>query len=156
MKEITEIFAPFIGQLVWQVRRTHGSFLTMEFGVPHLAVRDPTVASPSTSRKVRRNLQRRHITVTGDWHFWVQYGDWTISTADGVLTSDHPWGSEFDECLPDLEGQGLVSVDRGVRERSYAFRFDLGGILEIWPSTEIADDQWSLYSLGRQYCHLRQ
>ena len=28
------------------------------------------------------------------------------------------------------------------------FTFDLGASLEIWPSTEILDDQWSLYSWG--------
>jgi len=146
MKQIREFFNPFIDQLAWQVRRTHGSFLTMEFGAPHLTVREPIAASPDTSLRIKRNLQRRHVDVTGDWHFWVQYGDWRISTANGVLTSDHPWGSEFDECLRDLEGQRLVSVDRGIRERSCAFKFDLGGILEIWPSTEIPEDQWSLYS----------
>ena len=146
MKQIKEFFAPFIGQLVWQVRRGHGSFITMEFGAPHLAVREPIVVRPDSAESVRRNLQRRHVDITGDWHFWVQYGDWRISTRNGVLTSDHSPGSVFDECLSDLEGQRLVSVDPGIRERSCAFRFDLGGSLEIWPSTEIPDDQWSLYS----------
>jgi hypothetical protein len=136
---------PFIGQWVWQVRRTHGSFLTMEFGVPHLAVREPIVARPSTSGRVRRNLQRRHITVTGDWHFWVQYGDWKISISDGVLTSDHPWGSEFDECLRDLEGQRLLSVDVKKATNTWTLTFDLGGVLKIWPSTEIPEDLWALY-----------
>ncbi|MGH7063646.1 MAG: hypothetical protein ACREET_06180, partial [Stellaceae bacterium] len=28
---------------------------------------------------------------------------------------------------------------------SCLFRFDLGGVLEIWPSVEIPDDQWSLH-----------
>jgi hypothetical protein len=146
MKRIKEFFAPFIGQLVWQVRRGHGSSLTMEFGTPHLSVREPIVARPESSRRVRRNLQRRHVDVTGDWHFWVQYGDWKISTVEGILTSNHGPGSQLDECLRDLEGQRLVSVDPGARERSCAFSFDLGGILEIWSSTEIPDDQWSLYS----------
>jgi hypothetical protein len=142
----SEFCIPFIGQLVWQVRRTHGSFLTLEFGVPHLAVREPIVPRPSTSGKIKRHLQRRHITVTGDWHFWVQYGDWKISTAGGVLTSDHPWGSEFDECLRDLDGQRLVCVGQGAMAGSCAFNFDLGAILQIWPSSEVPEDQWSLYS----------
>lgn len=146
MEQISEFFAPFIGQSVWQVRRGHGSFLTMEFGVPHLVVREPIVPSADTSGRVRRNLQRRHIDVTGDWHFWVQYGDWKISTSDGTLTSEDRPGSQSDECLRDLDGQKLVSVDSGIRQRSCAFRFDLGGFLEIWPSIEIPDDQWSLYS----------
>ena len=28
------------------------------------------------------------------------------------------------------------------------FTFDLGASLEMWPSAEIPDDQWSLYSWG--------
>lgn len=120
--------------------------MTMEFGAPHLAVREPILVRPDSAERVRRNLQRRHVDITGDWHFWVQYGDWRISTRNGVLTSDHSLGSVFDECLSDLEGQRLVSVDPGIQERSCAFCFDLGGSLEIWRSTEIPGDQWSLYS----------
>ncbi len=86
------------------------------------------------------------MTLTGDWHFWVQYGDWKISTAEGILTSDDRPGSELDECLRDLDGQRLVSVRFGSRKGSCAFDFDLGAALEIWPSEEISDDQWSLHS----------
>jgi hypothetical protein len=146
MDQIREFFTPFLGQLVWQVRRGHGSFLTMEFGMPHLSVREPMNASPDNSSKVKRNLQRRHVTITGDWHFWVQYGEWKISTNNGVLTSDDPSGSQSEECLRDLGGQRLVSVESGAREKSLAFNFDLDTTLEIWPSSQIPDDQWSLYN----------
>ena len=43
MKQIKEFFTRFIGQPVWQVRGGHGSFLTMEFGAPHLLVSSPPV-----------------------------------------------------------------------------------------------------------------
>ncbi len=83
--------------------------------------------------------------MTGDWHLWVQYGDWTLSTFGGSLTSEDAPGSPSDECLRDLDGQRFVSVDRGETKGSCAFRFDLGGVLEIRPSTEMPDDQWSLH-----------
>jgi|GraSoi2013_115cm_1033766.scaffolds.fasta_scaffold22514_2 hypothetical protein len=146
MKQIKDLFAPLVGQLVWQVRRGVGSFLTLEFGTPHLSIKEPIAASPDSPPRVRRNLKRRGVYVTGDWHLWVQYGDWTLSTSDGILNSEDPPGSPLDECLRDLDGQRLVSVDRGNMEGSCAFKFDLGGILEIWPSTEIPDDQWGLYN----------
>lgn len=145
MHQVKDLFAPLVGQLVWQVQRGVGSFLTLEFGMPHLAVREPIAPRHSTSTRVRRNLKRRGVYVTGDWHLWVQYGDWTLSTSDGILNSEDPPGSPLDECLRDLDGQRLVSVDRGNMEGSCAFKFDLGGILEIWRSTEIPDDQWGLY-----------
>lgn len=146
IEQVKDVFAPLIGQVVWQVRRGHGSFLTMEFGKPHLVVREPIVPSQSGSDRVQRILRRRHVDVTGDWHLWIEYGGWGISTANGVLTSDDPAGSPSDECIRDLEGQRLVSVVAGRRGHSCAFGFDLGGKLEIWPSAEITEDQWSLYS----------
>src|SRR6266478_1567630 len=98
MEQIKDLFAPLVGQLVWQVRRGVGTFLTLEFGTPHLSIREPIVASPDSLARVRRNLQRRGVYVTGDWHFWVQYGEWKISTADGVLQSCDSIGSPSDEC----------------------------------------------------------
>lgn len=108
MEQIKKFFTSFIGQTVWQVRRGHGSFLTMEFGAPHLSVREPIVPNPDTCGRVRRNLQRRHVDITGDWHFWVQYGEWRLSTDDGALTSDDFPGTPFDECLRDLEDSGSL------------------------------------------------
>jgi hypothetical protein len=71
MENIKEFFVPFIGDMVWQVRRGYGSFLTMEFGLPHLAVREPIFACPGATARVRRNLERRAVAVVGDCHFWV-------------------------------------------------------------------------------------
>jgi hypothetical protein len=145
MERIEALFAPLVGQLVWQVRRGIGSFLTLEFGMPHLSIREPIAPRASRSPKVRRNLMRRGVYVTGDWHLWVQYGDWVLSTFAGALTSEDPAGSPSDECIRDLDGQRFLSVESGDTKGSFAFRFDLGGVLEIRPSAEISDNQWSLY-----------
>src|SRR6266436_2543807 len=145
MEQIKDLFAPLVGQLAWQVRRGVGTCLTLEFGIPHLSIREPIVPSPNSLPRVRRNLKRRGVYVTGDWHFWVQYGECRISTAEGVLQSCDPISSPVDECLRDLDGQRLLSVDHGKLANSCSFKLDLGGILEIWPSVEIPDDQWSLY-----------
>jgi len=118
----------------------------MEFGAPHLSVREPIDASSEGFAKVQRILKRRRVFVVGDWHFWVKYGEWKISTADGILDSNSPIGSPMDDCLRDLEGQKLLAVEPGIIFNSGVFKFDLGGILLIWPSTEIADDQWTLHS----------
>lgn len=145
MEQIKHLFAPLVGQLVWQVRRGVGTFLTLEFGMPHLSIREPIVPSSDSPPRVRRNLMRRGVFVTGDWHLWVQYSDWMLSTSTGVLNSENHPGSPLDECLRDLDGQRFLSVDGGNMEGSCAFRFDLGGLLEIWPSAEIPDDQWGLF-----------
>jgi hypothetical protein len=51
----------------------------------------------------------------------------------------------LDQCLIDLEGQRLLSVESGSVTHSWVFNFDLGGVLEIGPSAEIPDTQWSLH-----------
>lgn len=149
MERVKESWQPLIGRLVWCVRRGHGSFLTMEFGRPHLAVREPIVSS-SSFEKVRRNLARRGVDVQGDWHFWVQYGDWRLRTSGGTLDSRNEPGATLDECLRDLNGQRLSSVERGASPNSCTWTFDLGAILDVWPSAEIDDDQWSLHRWNGQ------
>src|SRR5690349_3216761 len=118
MRQIAEVFTPFIDQPIWQVRRGHGSFLIMEFGAPHLIVREPITPRADASGKVKRNLLGRRVEVTGDWHLWIQYGDWRLSPSNDMLTSIESPGSQLDECLRDLEGQRFVSVGHGTRPGS--------------------------------------
>ncbi|MGA2126952.1 MAG: hypothetical protein ABSG76_12455 [Xanthobacteraceae bacterium] len=145
MDGVGKLFEPAVGLFVWNVRRCHGSFLTMELGMPHLSVREPIAPRHARSPRLRRDLERRKIHVVGDWHLWVRYGAWELSTAHGVLDSTSPAGSIGDECLADLDGQRLRSVAPGRMPSSCAFTFDLGGSLEVWPSTRLPDDQWSLH-----------
>jgi hypothetical protein len=155
MEQVIDPLKPMIGLLAWQVRRGHGSFLTIEFGMPHLSVTEPIIASPDASERVRRHLKRRRVFVSGDWHFWVQYGNWKLVTADGFLDNNHPPGSALDECLGDLEGQKLLSVDVESASNCWTLAFDLGALLKIWPTAEIPDDLWSLYIWGGDIisCH---
>jgi len=146
MQQIQNLFAPLLRQFPWNVRCGHGSFLTLEFGQPHIIVREPITASPGGSERVRRNLARRGISIAGDWHLFVQYCDWKISVADCSVDSQSS-GISSNECLLDLEGQRLVSVIGGSLPNSCKFQFDLSGGLELWPSSEYepTDDMWTLY-----------
>jgi hypothetical protein len=146
MEQARDLWRPLIGQLVWGVRRGVETSLTMEFGSPHLSIREPIVANPQHTARVRRNLARRRVYVVGDWHFWIQYGEWKLSTADGVLESRNSAHTPFEECLVDLEGQHLLSVESGSDPNSCVFNFDRDGVLEIRPSAKVPDTQWSLHS----------
>lgn len=96
---------------------------------------------------VRRLLRRRHITVVGDWDLFIQYCDWKILVSDGSCDSESFDWRRPDECLRDLDGQRLVGVGGGSLPNSWKFEFDLGGIFELWPSTEYkaTNDLWGLY-----------
>lgn len=147
MQQVQDLFKPLLGQFAWNVSGGVGSMLTLEFGAPHVIVREPIVPRNATSERVRRHLRRRHVRVGGDWHLWIQYCDWKISVSDGSCDSENFDWRQPDECLADLDGQRLVGVGAGALPNSWKFEFDLGGTLELWPSTEheLTDNLWSLY-----------
>src|SRR5450631_3504297 len=59
------VFCPLTGLPARLVRRGHGSFLTLEFGAPHLRIREPEVASPDMDEQVAALLRRRKVTPPG-------------------------------------------------------------------------------------------
>jgi hypothetical protein len=155
-QQIQDLFKPLVGQLVWNVHGGVGSFLTLEFGKPHLAIREPIEAKPERSAQARRQLERRRVHVLGDWHLWIQYSDWKVTVPAGSLESGTV-SSSSDECLLDLDGQRLDSVASGSSPNSWKFVFDLGGALEVWPSTayETTNHLWSLHSWDGDIAALR-
>jgi hypothetical protein len=146
-QQAKNLFRPLLGQLAWRVRGGYGSFLTLEFGAPHLAVREPITPKHARSKNVKRVLRRRHVSILGDWHLWIQYCDWKITVAGGSLDSETIGTSSPEDCLFDLDGQRLISVESGTLPNSWQFQFDLGGALELWPSAtyEPHDHLWSLH-----------
>lgn len=148
MQSISSLWQALLGRAAWGVGRGHGSFLHLEFGEPHLVVREPVVPRSATSAKAQRVLLRRGVHIEGDWTLWIEYGDWRLRTAHGELDSETSPGTPDDECLRDLDGQRLVSAEPGTRANGTTFKFDLGAVLEVWPSGELADDQWTLKTRG--------
>lgn len=135
------------GKLCWQVEQGYGSFLTFEFGVPHLHIREPRKATKQAPESVRKNAARRHVYVHGDWHFWVYLCDWRISS-QGQLLADHTSTRRtIKKATTELNGQALVQLT--VEEDLISvLEFDLGGKLEIIPNAEHYDktaDLWFLY-----------
>lgn len=155
MEQVRELWHPLIGRIAWGVDRGHGSAFHMEFGAPHLVVREPVKPKHATSAKTQRLLQRRSVNVQGDWSFWVMYADWSLHTRDGVIDCTISPGSPADEALRDLEGQKLLSIEAGEKPNSCVLTFDLGAVLEIWPSAEMLDDLWSLQAWNGRIASLQ-
>jgi hypothetical protein len=140
-------FQPLIGQLVWSVRKGHDTFLTMEFGEPHLDVVEPTETHADVPEETRRRLARRHVHLCGDWHFWLQHCHWLVTTHYCKAGSEDFSGEMLMAALQELDGQRLVSVEHGEIPSSTILKFDMGGQIVIWPVgyAEPDDDQWSLH-----------
>ena len=149
MPRLEDVLRPIVGKPAWQVRRGSGSFLTLEFGEPHLEVREPRIPRGETSVRVRQNFQKRRITVVGHWHFWVQYSEWTVVTQNHESSSEDTDVEKIDSCLSELDGQILLEVVENKKAASCEFKFDLGGTLTIFPSAEFPDhDLWTIHPIG--------
>jgi hypothetical protein len=120
----------------------------MEFGSPHLHVREPIVASPNAPPRVRKSLARRHVTVAGDWNLWIQDARWEIKTETLSIRSEDIGHIPVEDACRELDGQILIVAAAGAEPFSCHLTFDLGASLLIWLSPEIEEPQWSIYEAG--------
>lgn len=131
--EVRSIFAKLANTPVWGVRRGVGSFLTMEFGVPHLEIREPKEAAPNIPESARIILQRRHVWVRGDWHLWIEDCDWAIESF-GLKATCKSKSDYIDRTLKTIEGQKITDFSGRHEESNYIVEliFDLGGSVKIF------------------------
>jgi hypothetical protein len=73
-----KVFGRLYGELCWGISPGHGSFLTLEFGKPHLGIREPAVAKQDASAAVRSRLTSRSVDVQGERRLWICCCDWAV------------------------------------------------------------------------------
>ncbi|MGA9884476.1 MAG: hypothetical protein WBQ34_12220 [Candidatus Acidiferrales bacterium] len=147
------VFRKVYGKPCWGVKQGYGSFLTFEFGKPHLVVREPIVASKSASLKVRRALARRQAHPRGQWHLWIYCCNWKV-LSHGKRVGDNSTNVKIRRAAKLLNGQKLTgfSISRGKLE--CVFQFDLGGTLITRPFDKRLE-QWLLYEPSGRVLVLR-
>ena len=144
-KKLKELLQQVVGELVWAAKRGHGTFITMEFGSPHMVVREP-IKSTSTMPRVVRHLARRHVSILGEFSLFVQDSRWSISTRDqtvGLDTSE----TAVREMLLDLDGQRVSAVS--FAEADTTLEFDLGTTVRLGKSIFPTEPKSILWSFGR-------
>lgn len=154
MQIVERVFRPVFGRPCWQVQQGYGSFLTLEFGQPHLKVRNPEAPQPGDSPKIRRMKERRIARVYGDWHLWIYCCDWKIVQDGKEAAHSESAGARIRRAARDLDGQMLQQVVVIPRDGKTQFRFDLGGTLYTWP-TDRKQEQWLLYEPSGQVLTMR-
>lgn len=150
MHEIEQLFQPLIGQLAWSVKRGHGSFLTLEFGRPHLAVREP-IRTKSADAKIRAGLENRRVSCSGQWGLWVTHSYWKIA-AKGKTRDHRDEHAKVDEVLQLIDGQKLLGAKFSSKNKMLTMRFDLGGNVQIWLPQKLEDrgnEMWALQNNER-------
>ncbi len=144
---IESVFKPLYGKPCWNVGYGWGSFLTLEFGSPHLIIDEPEEAQPDWSPSMRKRRARRRIRVRGEWHLWIYCCGWNVYTRD-KLVGDSALESSSKRRIArgakELDGQKLLQVEIDPSRGHSVFTFDLGSRLETMPYNADSD-QWLLY-----------
>ena len=132
---IERSFRPLIGLPCWNARRSHGSIMMMEFGEPHLRIREP-----------KGKLRNRLVIPRGQWGLFIYLCNWIIDNGDNRIAHSESANEEMDNAIAFLDGQSLVSVNKGPRHAALEFCFDLAGRIRTFPYEQDSDEeQWTLY-----------
>ncbi len=126
---IGSVFAPVLGKPGWNVRAGYGSAFMLEFGEPHLEVREPA-ASTSDSEKVQRLLAKRHVTVLGEWSLLIEFCGWQVLQNEIPVATSDAEPPNIKAIVDTLDGQCLTSVSGDGACGTSRFAFDLGGVIE--------------------------
>jgi hypothetical protein len=129
-------FARLYGKPAWQVSPGYGSFLTMEFGEPHLRIREP-----------KGRLTNRLVKVRGEWHLWIYCCNWQVfhnGTPVGDASLESSSKKKIIAAANYLDGQKLMRASMSEEGCRLTLDFDLGGQLVTEPYDEDSE-QWFLY-----------
>ncbi|WP_160311402.1 hypothetical protein [Rhodopirellula islandica] len=127
--------------------------MTLEFGEPHLEIREPRDPKPEASANVRDLLARRHVTIRGDWHLWVYCCSWSILNDGQPVGTSEDDDAGIDDAVRSLDGQALTAFSADSQANS-KFTFDLGGALSTSPY-DADSEQWMLYQPDGNVLSLR-
>jgi len=150
MHPVSEVLQPVLGRTSWLVKRGYGSFITMEYGEPHVDVREPRLRPPRIEGAPAQTLQRSAF-VHGEWHLWIYCCEWSLLLEDTQLAHSESDDITMQRALRVLNGQVLQAVDIEPDDGRTRFTFDLGCSLLTCPAppgiyaSEPAG-QWMLYS----------
>jgi hypothetical protein len=148
-----KVFGKLFGELCWGVRPGHGSFLTLEFGKPHLEIRESVVAKQGASAAVLNRLASRTVNVRGEWHLWIYCCDWQVFSA-GKRIGDSSTKLKMRAAADCLSGQKLVRFSQSARNSRSEFGFDLGATLRTRPF-DSKSEQWMLFEPSRKVLVVR-
>ncbi|HEV7552761.1 MAG TPA: hypothetical protein VGP65_13820 [Candidatus Angelobacter sp.] len=137
------VFKKIYGKPCWRVSPGYGSFLTLQFGEPHLEIKEPRTVKRGVSAKVRRLLESRTVLIKGQWHLWIYCCSWKVRSK-GKLIGESSSKPSIQRAADFLDGQKLLRFSIAARQSRCRFQFDLGGVLETWPYDDHGQ-QWFFF-----------
>jgi hypothetical protein len=123
----------------WSVEQGYGSFLTFEFGQPHLEVREPLLEN------AKKHLRYRAVKVHGEWHLWIYCCSWEIYLNSRLIAHSESPRRKIRNALKYINGQKIIKVEIDCETADTVFYFDLGGVLRTEHYNDDIYEQWMLY-----------
>lgn len=137
----------------WGVDAGQGSMISFEFGEPSLKIREPIKPTKHMQKNIKEILDRRRVTVNGEWFLWIYCCDWIVKENKKII-GDSTTKLRMEKASKFLDGQKLINVIIRPRGCRTVFEFDLGGILETKPYDKISE-QWLFYEPDGKVLTLR-
>ena len=143
---IERSFREAYGQYCWGVTWDRQTDLWLQFGAPHLDVREPLQAAGGTPR-VRRLFRYRRVSARGAWAFAVLAAHWRLELPDGPpVTGATRSARARTQALACLSGQRLVAAAVDPGTAATRLDFDLGAALHVRRAApDEPDEMWLLY-----------
>ena len=127
-----KVFSKLYGKPCWNAKRGWGTFITFDFGKPHLNVYKPYNVS-ETFRGKKLRYKSRQAYVRGDWHLWIHCAGWQINNQGEKLARWTSSNERINKALRILDGQALSKITIDLKKIETIFDFDLG-FLGFWNS----------------------
>lgn len=150
MESIGKIFSPLKGKIAFSLKQSYGSCFFVQFGEPHLRIREPIEPRSEASEKSKTSLRRRRVFVVGSWSLLVLGCNWTLTNEQNSVSQDDDV-EEMENLFRGVEGQYLVSVHGDKATKSCTLEFDMGASLNLrprndWnPDVDPDENQWQLH-----------
>jgi hypothetical protein len=146
---IDDAFEPLYGSMCWGVAWDCQTGVRLNFGRPHLIVREPVAREPDPEESDSMNCSRmyRGVWVVGDWSLRIEDAYWKLTLRDiPAVTGSSPW-QRIEMGLARLDGQELTSVVVNPNSAATRLTFDLGGVLDVRRLGRGDDgDLWTLHT----------
>ena len=140
MNAAEEMLRRIIGEICWGVSYDRQLNLSLNFGEPHLRIRDPRPNAKSPS------LRRRGVTPSGTWWLWVRIARWQLEIPSLHSVSGTSSIRKIGHAIRELEGECLSDCEVARTTGKTVLTFDAGSTLRIsrFSKTD-EDDLWTVY-----------
>jgi hypothetical protein len=143
---LENFFRGLRGAPAWGVSVEYGSWLSLNFGNPHLEVREAVAEAQSPMAR------RRTVFVKGDHRLWIDLCTWDLFAGSRRRFHSEQRRSSLRRAAAPLNGQIITTLLIKTRPFVAEFQFDAGSrlVMKPYPRAPGADELWHLYT-GRRY-----